>query len=161
MVLGPSTFVPSRAASARFLSVLPAISRAERIPALNARWANAYTAWQNVNETDGPPPPDAFLPATHGDRTFAAALGLRAQQHRNFRAFLAAPSDDQPQFIRTLRRQRIGYGILALHPEGPPLTDRYVVQENRVTAELAAGLFPAKGWLPGRFLLALLPENSR
>ena len=26
---------------------------------------------------------------------------------------------------------------------------------------LTAGLFPAKGWLPGRFLLALLPADPR
>jgi hypothetical protein len=51
--------------------------------------------------------------------------------------------------------------MLALHPEGPPLHDAYLVQENRAVTELAAGLFPAKGWLPGRFLLALLPESPR
>jgi len=51
--------------------------------------------------------------------------------------------------------------VLALHPEGPPLQDAYVVQENRVATQFAAALFPRKGWLPGRFLLALLPGNSR
>jgi hypothetical protein len=51
--------------------------------------------------------------------------------------------------------------VLALHPEGPPLVDVHIVQENRVTTDLAAGLFPAKGWLPGRFLLALLPADPR
>jgi hypothetical protein len=47
-----------------------------------------------------------------------------------------------------------------LHPEGPPLYDLYVVQENRVITEFAAALFPAKGWLPGRFILPLLPLNG-
>jgi len=50
--------------------------------------------------------------------------------------------------------------VLALHPDGPALADVYIVQENRLIADFAAGLFPPKGWLPGRFLLALLPALS-
>ena len=61
----------------------------------------------------------------------------------------------------TLRRSRTGYGVLTLHPEGPVLNDLYLVQETRVIADFAAGLFPPKGWLPGRFLLALLPPEPR
>jgi hypothetical protein len=101
-----------------------------------------------------------FLPAAQGDRAFAATLARRAHLYRDdFLQFLAAPTGDEPALLRTSRRQRIGYGMLALHPEGPPLHDLYVVQENRVLADFAAGLFPAKGWLPGRFLLARLPEE--
>jgi hypothetical protein len=79
----------------------------------------------------------------------------------DFRTFLVAPAGDDAALVRTYRRQRPGYGVLALHPEGPPLVDVHIVQENRVTTDLAAGLFPAKGWLPGRFLLALLPADPR
>ena len=64
----------------------------------------------------------------------------------------------EPSLLLTSRRQRVGYGVLALHPEGPPIADLFVVQENRVITDFAAGLFPAKGWIPGRFLLPLLPE---
>jgi hypothetical protein len=63
--------------------------------------------------------------------------------------------------VRTYRRTRTGYGVLALHPDGPPLADFYIVQENRVATDFAAGLFPPKGWLPGRFLLAWLPPDPR
>jgi hypothetical protein len=63
--------------------------------------------------------------------------------------------------VRTYRRSRTGYGVLARHPDGPLLTDAYFVQENRVVTEFASGLFPPKGWVPGRFLLALLPPDPR
>jgi hypothetical protein len=119
-------------------------------------WARTYTAWRDAG------PPEAFLAVAGGDAAFAAALARRARLVRtDFRAFLAAPTGDEPALVRTFRRSRAGYGVLALHPEGPPLTDVHVVQENRVATDLAAGLFPVKGWLPGRFLLALLPADPR
>jgi hypothetical protein len=150
------------AESTRFLTALPALSRGESIPAASAPWAQAYAAWRSTREVGDAPPSDAFAAVARGDRPFAAALERRARQHRDdFRAFLAAPTGDEPALIRTFRHQRIGYGMLALHPEGPPLHDLYIVQENRVVADFAAGLFPAKGWLPGRYLLALLPEVSK
>jgi hypothetical protein len=34
------------------------------------------------------------------------------------------------------------------------------VQELSVVADFAANLFPPKGWLPGRHLLALLPHHE-
>jgi hypothetical protein len=97
-----------------------------------------------------------------GDSAFAAALARRAGRHtQDFAAFLRAGTEDEAAFLRTSRRQRLGYGVLALHPGGPLLTDLFVVQENRVIADFAADDFPPKGWLPGRFLLALLPPDPR
>jgi len=94
------------------------------------------------------------------DPTLAAALARRATRHgHSFLSFLTAGTEDEPALVRTFRRQRTGYGVLASHPEGPLLTDMFTVQENRVAGDFAADLFPPKGWLPGRFLLALLPAN--
>lgn len=148
------------AESARFLAALPAIARDEPVPSAAAAWSQAYAAWQTCRTAGVMPPPDAFMTVARGDRAFAAALAWRAQRHPDdFRQFLTAPTGDDPTFLRTLRRERIGYGMLAFHPEGPPLRDLYIVQENRVFTDLAAALLPAKGWLPGRFLLALLPDS--
>lgn len=119
-------------------------------------WFAVYEGWRNNGSAD------AFSAAAGGDTTFAAALARRAVRHRDdFRAFLIARTEGEAPFVRVLQRTRPGYGVLALHPEGPPLPDAYVVQENRVATQFAGGLFPRKGWLPGRLLLALLPENSR
>ena len=95
-----------------------------------------------------------------GGRTARGSLARRATRHpESFRAFLTAGTEDEPALVRTLRRERTGYGVLALHPDGPVLHDLYVVQENRIATGFASALFPPKGWLPGRFLLALLPPE--
>lgn len=146
------------AVSARFAAALPGLTTGEPSTAKPAvdPWAQACTAWREAG------PPEAFLAVAGGEATFANALARRARQVRtDFRAFLASPTGAEPAFVRTYRRARAGYGVLALHPEGPPLADVHVVQENRVVADLAAGLWPVKGWLPGRFLLALLPADPR
>lgn len=144
------------ATSARFAAVLPVITAGQPLPDPAAPWAVAYGAWSIQGG------PEAFLTVAGGDAGFAAALSRRARQVRtDFRTFLVAPTGDDAALVRTYRRQRPGYGVLALHPEGPPLVDVHIVQENRVATDLAAGLFPAKGWLSGRFLLALLPADPR
>lgn len=148
------------AASAGLLAAWPVLAAGEPPPAGNAPWQRAAAAWQR-SRTEGARP-ELFLAAADGDRALAAALARRAGRYRDdFRTFLAAPAGDEPALVRTLRHQRTGYGVLALHPEGPPPADAYIVQENRVAVDLAAGLFPVKGWLPGRFLLAMLPERTR
>ena len=144
------------AASARFAADLPVITAGQPLIDRTTPWAAAYSAWS------GQGGPEAFLPVAGGDTGFAAALARRAQLVRtDFRTFLVGPTGDDAALVRTYRRQRPGYGVLALHPEGPPLVDVHIVQENRVATDLAIGLFPAKGWLPGRFLLALLPADPR
>lgn len=146
------------AASRAFAAALPAIAAGQPLPGpADAPWRAAYAAWRQPEAAPG-----AFLALARGDEALAAALVRRARTPRtDFRAFLAAPTGDEPALVRTYRRQRPGYGVLALHPQGPPLVDLHIVQENRVTAEFAAGLFPVKGWLPGRFLLALRPDDPR
>jgi hypothetical protein len=145
--------------AATFAAALPAIASRTAIPPANAPWAKLYAAWQTPTEATRS---RAFARLVPGDPEFAAALARRAvRQRENFREFVVADSEDEPALVRTMHRQRTGYGVLALHPEGPVVSDAYFVQENRVVADFAAGLFPSKGWLPGRFLLALLPPEAR
>lgn len=151
------------AASNAFATAWPAI--AARAPldasAPMSDWGRAYTAWRTVAAA-GDADSTAFVLTANGDAALASALTRRAHQTRaDFRAFLVGATGDEPTLVRTLRRVRPGYGVLALHPEGAPLQDVYVVQENRVATAFAAELFPRKGWVPGRFLLALLPDHPR
>lgn len=134
-----------------FAKALPAI--AARDPVRNpAPWAQVYSAWRDPDALDG------FTTAAGGDIALATALQRRARRHRSsFQAFLTAPTEDEPALLQTYRRERTGYGVLALHPDGPVLIDDYIVQRNRVAAQFASTLLPPKGWLPGRYLLALLP----
>jgi len=140
-------------ASTAFAAALPAMA-ARRVLPTDAPWASLYAAWRTRAAAPG------YLRAAAGDREFAAALARRAARHGDdFREFLMAGTEEEPALLRTFRRQRIGYGILAAHPDGPPLTDLYLVQENRVLAAFAADLFPAKGWLPGRCLQVFAPQK--
>ncbi|HEY1110447.1 MAG TPA: O-antigen ligase family protein, partial [Opitutaceae bacterium] len=130
-----------------FWGALDAISRRQPVN-FSFPWAVLYRAWlaRDFSSLDVAP-------------TVQVALGRRARRHGDdFIAFLRAGSEDEPALIRTLRRSRPGYGMLALHPAGSPFVDAYLVQEMIVHADFAAALFPAKGSIPGRFLLPLLPE---
>jgi tetratricopeptide (TPR) repeat protein len=155
MELGRGFTADSSALSA----ALPFIASRIPVGTTAATWAKLYAGWriaglENSNDT--------FLKLLPDQPEFAAALTRRAARHpSDFRAFLAAGTEDEPVLLRTMRRQRPGYGVLARHPEGPVLGDAFVVQENRLIADFAAGLFPPKGWVPGRFLLALLPPDAR
>ncbi len=149
--------------AARFVTVLSDLEAGRPLPAApDIAWSRVYAAWQEARRRPPPAAPEFFLPVANGDGALAAALARRTDRHRDsFRGFLTAATEDEPALIRTSRRQRSGYGVLALHPAGPPLTDAFGVQENRVASELAGALFPPKGWLPGRFLLASLPGDPR
>ncbi|MEX2044411.1 MAG: O-antigen ligase family protein [Opitutus sp.] len=137
-----------------FAAELPGIAAGAPVGGGTA-WTRIYGAWREPEEIPG------FLRAAGGDAAFAAALQHRARRHRgSFHAFLTAATEDDPALLRTYRRQRTGYGVLALHPDGPLLSDAYIVQENRVPTDFAAQLLPPKGWLPGRYFLELLPEAS-
>jgi len=146
------------AESRAFVAAWPLMQTRTPLPPETPRglWTTLYEAWQTSA------PAAAFTTAAGGDAAFAAALARRAGRHpTDFPAFLVRGTAGDAPLVRVLQRTRPGYGVLALHPEGPPLQDAYVVQENRVATQFAAALFPRKGWLPGRFLLALLPGNSR
>lgn len=136
----------------RFAAALPALARGDSLELADAQrpWGRVYTAWRAGD----------FGSLAHQDAAFAAALARRAAKSSgDFQSFLVAGTGDENALVRVLFRQRTGYGVLALHPDGPVLRDVYIVQENRVVSEFAADLFPPKGWLPGRFLLALLPRD--
>lgn len=96
------------------------------------------------------------------DEAWAAALERRVTRHPppDWRGFFTAGLENEPVFLTSLRYSRLGYGVLALHPDGPVLTNLYVHQQNRFVTTFAAGLLPPKGWLPARELLTRLPEHA-
>lgn len=146
------------AESRSFAAAWPLLQTRAPLPpeTVHAPWSSLYEPWRAAA------PAADFTTAADGDAVFATALARRAgRDPADFCAFLVRGTAGDAPLVRVLQRTRPGYGVLALHPEGPPLQDAYVVQENRVATQFAAGLFPRKGWLPGRLLLALLPENSR
>lgn len=153
-------------AAARLLETLTTLESGAALPeaVTGEPWARAYAAWRATRDdaAGAAPAPNAFLALVRGDEALAATLARRAQRHRAaFRDFLTAPTGADDALVRTYRRQRSGYGVLALHPAGPPLLDLYIVQENRLVTEIIPDLFPPKGWVPGRALLALLPDDPR
>ena len=146
-------------ASRRFATALVSIERNAVLPSRDLPWEQAYAAWREASSPAAVPEAEAFRVIAGSDREFARALFQRARRYSSrFQEFLTASTGDEASFVRTLRRQRPGYGMLTFHPEGPILHDLYIVQENRIAVDLAAGLFPAKGWLAGRWLLELVPE---
>ncbi|HUR58388.1 MAG TPA: O-antigen ligase family protein [Opitutaceae bacterium] len=156
----PTDLAPAFTGEASQLAAaLPAIQSGAPLPAFSPTepaWARLLAAWRNTGT------PGTYTKLVPHDPALAAALAQRAARHReNFQDFLTAPTEEEAALMRTSRRERPGYGVLARHPDGPILADIYVVQENRVVADFATGLFPPKGWLPGRFLLALLPRDPR
>lgn len=148
---------PHNAESAAFLAALPAMRRKEALGGTPPfGWAALYAAWRAA------PGGGHFTAVARDEPKLADALRRRATTFPDdFPAFLHAPVGEEPALLATYRRARPGYGFLARHPEGPFLTDVHVVQENRAVSTFAAGLFPRKGWIPGRFLLALLPGAAR
>lgn len=137
--------------AADFVAALPQV-RARQATTSSAKWTRLYQAWREQNYS---------LPGLPSNAAVQAALQRRLARHADdFLAFLRAGSEDEAALVRTYRRVRNGYGVLALHPEGPALPDEYIVQELAPVTDLAADLFPPKGWLPGRYLLALLPANA-
>lgn len=121
----------------------------------NGPLSAVLTAWRRL------PDPLAFADNETIDPTLQGALLRRAARHPppNFHSFITAGVEEEPVFLVSFHRERPGYGVLTLHPEGPVLRDLYVIQENRFLTSFAPGLFPKKGWLPGRELLARLPAD--
>ena len=137
-------------AFARFLA---ALARPQPVPSPAYDWGLLFDAWQRQ------PNRPAFFELTKHDEPFTAALAKRATRHAppNWHDFLTAGLENEPFLRLESRFARSGYGVLALHPDGPVLTNLYVLQQNRVAATFAAGLFPPKGWIPASELLKRLP----
>jgi tetratricopeptide (TPR) repeat protein len=138
-----------------FVEALGALSRHQPPPAAAAPyiWGRLLEAWplSSGNVTMG-----SLVPRDPG---FAAALVRRAARHPppDWAGFLTSGLENEPLLLLSLQSERTGYGVLALHPDGPVLTDLYVKQQNRFVSTFASTLFPSKGWIPARELLARLP----
>lgn len=142
-----------------FTQTLTALALHQPIPA-NAephRWAALLRAWRAL------PSENAFATLIKNDPSFAAALARRTVRHAppNWHGFLTAGLENEPHLLVNTKFSRTGYGVLALHPDGPVLSNLYVQQQNRLVATFTAGLFPVKGWLPAKELLTRLPVLPR
>lgn len=116
-------------------------------------WGRLLQAWHS------PDPAAAFAALTPRQPGLAAALTRRATRHPSpdVRGFLTAGLENETVLLANERPARTGYGVLALHPDGPVLIDLYVRQQHRLVSEFASTLFPPKGWIPAADLLARLP----
>lgn len=139
-----------------FVRTLTALQNGSPLPANTApyAWSRLLQAWQ------APDPAAAFVALTPRQPGLAAALTRRAARYPppDVRGFLTAGLENEPLLLANERPARSGYGVLALHPDGPVLTDLYVRQQHRLVSEFASTLFPPKGWIPAADLLARLPS---
>jgi O-antigen ligase len=143
------------AESAAFAATVNALAEKREIPASaeNYKWGLLIQAWKQTGEV-------ASLTSLGGrDADFGAALLRRKTRHPfpDWHGFFTAGLENEPAFLVNSRSRRLGYGVLALHADGPILTDLYVRQENRFVTTFASSLFPAKGWLLARELVNRLP----
>jgi tetratricopeptide (TPR) repeat protein len=113
-------------------------------------WGRLFAIWRgspsSVGELESAP-------------DFSSALVRRASRHPppDWHGFLTAGLEDEAPLLVSRQFSRPGHGVLSLHADGPVPSDLYIRQENLFVSTFAAGLFPAKGWLPARELLERLP----
>jgi O-antigen ligase len=140
----------------RFAATLTAITRGEPLPAgaQDHAWGRLLDTWLRT--------PDDFSALSPLDPAFAATLARRAARHPApaVHGFLTAGPEDETNLLLAMRAVRTGYGVLALHPDGPPLADVPVRQIPRLVSTFAPDVFPARGWLPARELLRRLPATA-
>jgi len=116
-------------------------------------WGELLYTWQRT--------PADFNTSAARDPAFAAALARRAARHPapDVHGFLAAGPEGEDNLVVAIQSVRTGYGVLALHPDGPVLTDLAPRTRPRLVSTFASTVFPARGWLPARELLARLPAE--
>lgn len=116
-------------------------------------WGRLLDTWQQS--------PGDFSRLAARDPAFSAALARRATRHPapDVHGFLTAGPEGEDNLVVAIQSARSGYGVLALHPDGPVLTDLAVRTRPRVVSAFASTLFPARGWVPARELLARLPAE--
>ena len=152
---GPPPAAGYNAESVAFVHTLTALQKGSPLPADAApyAWSHLLQAWQS------PDPAAAFAALTPRQPGLAAALTRRTTRHPppDVRGFLTAGLENESVLLANERPARTGYGVLALHPDGPVLTDLYVRQQHRLVSEFASTVFPPKGWIPAADLLARLP----
>jgi O-antigen ligase len=138
-----------------FIAALAAIERHAPLPpaAASYPWGRLLQIWQQS--------PADFSNVAPRDPAFATALARRAARHPapDVHGFLTAGPEGETNLLIETRPGRTGYGVLALHPDGPVLTDLYVKSSHRLVSAFASTVFPPKGWLPARELLARLPAT--
>ncbi|MBX3751749.1 MAG: O-antigen ligase family protein [Opitutaceae bacterium] len=117
-------------------------------------WGELLDTWQRSPSGLG-----ALAPR---DPDFAAVLARRAARHPapDVHGFLAAGPEGEDNLVVAIRSVRSGYGVLALHPDGPVLADLAPKTRPRLVSAFASAVFPARGWLPARELLARLPAET-
>lgn len=142
--------------SAQFVAALAAIGegRAGSSAVAAYPWGRLLALWRRT--------PADFSALAPRDPAFAASLARRAARHPppDVQGFLTAGPEGETDLLLAIRSVRTGHGVLALHPDGPVLTDLYVQQSPRIVSAFASTVFPAKGWLPARELLVRLPAAS-
>ncbi|MCW5549962.1 MAG: O-antigen ligase family protein, partial [Opitutaceae bacterium] len=140
----------------RFAASLARVTHGEPLPpgAQDHAWGRLLDTWLRT--------PDDFSALSPRDPAFAATLARRAARHPApaVHAFLTAGPEDETNLLLAMRAVRTGYGVLALHPDGPPLADVPVRQIPRLVSTFAPDVFPARGWLPARELLRRLPAAA-
>ncbi|MEO6996178.1 MAG: O-antigen ligase family protein [Lacunisphaera sp.] len=141
--------------SVAFAATVKALAEKREPPAAaeNYRWGTLINAWKQSGDV-------AALTMLGGpDADFGVALVHRKSRHPfpDWHGFFTAGVENEPSLLVNYRSRRLGYGVLALHPDGPILTDLYVRQENRFVSTFASSLFPVKGWLLARELVNRLP----
>jgi hypothetical protein len=159
--------VAPTAERAAFFATLPALDRRTWTPPPDPdswpRWQLLYAAWTQ------PAQRDVFLRRALRLPAAAEATPLLGQLTQFLAApapgpvtfaqkFLAIPSP--PALARTLRNQRLAYGLMMKNLDVPVPLDFYPVRENLVAADFLAFLFPMKGYLPGPVLVRQLDAIS-
>jgi len=116
-------------------------------------WGELLDTWQRS--------PGDFNRLAARDPAFSATLARRAARHPapEVHGFLTAGPEGEENLVMAIQSARTGYGVLALHPDGPVLTDLAVRTRPRMVSAFASTVFPARGWLPARELLARLPAE--
>jgi O-antigen ligase len=136
-----------------FIAALAAMEQHAPLPSGSASypWGRLLQIWQQT--------PADFSAVSPRDPAFADTLARRAGRHPapDVHGFLTAGPEGETNLLVETWPARTGYGVLALHPDGPVLTDLYVKPSHRLVSTFASTVFPPKGWLPARELLARLP----
>lgn len=152
---GPIPAAGYNAETAAFVRAVSALQTGSVLPAdaTPYAWGRLLQTWQS------PDPAAAFAALNPRQPGLAAALARRAARHPapDTHGFFTAGLENETVLLANERAVRTGYGVLALHPDGPVLADLYVRQQHRLVSEFASTLFPPKGWIPAADLLARLP----
>jgi hypothetical protein len=136
-----------------FFQNLDAIERRSYTPSnpgLPAPWESLYLAWRTPTV---PSALDADQPA------FATALRRRiGESPDSFAQLITGPTAADAALVRFEQNERPGYSVVVRNQDGFPVHDLYIFPENVLVEKHLSFLFPPKGCLPDRLLLAALRD---